>query len=66
MIFDSQQQKAQVIALIGEVPVTTTVGELMQGIPQEIVELQRALTTARVLSPKWQARLEIPGEDMED
>lgn len=50
MIFDSEQQKNQVLEMIGKVPVTTTVHGILSGPSEELRRLMASIAQAHVIS----------------
>ena len=57
MKFDSEQQKADILNLIAQVPVQTTLGGLFQGPDAKVRELVQAIQNAEV------QKVETPTED---
>lgn len=54
MIFDSEEQKKKVIALVASAPVKTTVQGVISGPAPWLVELMASLEAAHVRSPTEQ------------
>lgn len=62
MIFDSEEQKARVLDLIGEVPITTNIKGLVSGVSPDLANLLDSIRRAEVLSIDDQTTLLIRKE----